>query len=72
MLQKALSENKAVVVYRYMDAKHQVRHALFIKSYSPETGRYDLQNPWGYNHLSLSGQELKASCYGYAICGKMG
>jgi len=76
ILQKALSENKPLVIYKEMtiqDASYGyviVLHAYVVESYSPESHSYELYNPWG-NRITMSNSELK-SCYGYAICNKRG
>jgi len=69
-LQKALSENKAVVIYKYSNEQRTAGHAYYLKSYSQATNSYELYNPWG-NSLTMNRSELK-SCYGYAICNKIG
>ena len=70
LLQKALSDNKAVVIYKYSNEQRTAGHAYYLKSYSQATNSYELYNPWG-NSLTMSSSEIKL-CYGYAICNKIG
>jgi hypothetical protein len=73
VIQKALSENKAVTIFKYVYSNRTGPHAYFLKSYSSETGKYILINPWGHSDIEISSGELKTSlCYGFAVCSKIG
>ena len=72
ILQKALSENKPLVIYKDISETRRILlHAFVVESYSASTNSYTLYNPWG-NRITLTSSELKSSCYGYAICNKIG
>jgi len=60
-----VSQGAAVVIYRYMDDAHTRGHAYYVKSYS--NGVFQLQNPWGYAHLSLDASQIRSQCYGFAV-----
>ncbi len=80
ILQKALSENKPLVIYKELSVtrvngagvQYQaiLLHALVVESYSASTRSYELYNPWG-SRLTMNSSELN-SCSGYAICNKTG
>jgi hypothetical protein len=72
VLKTALAKNQPIVIYRYMNASKTVAHAYFLKSYSSTTGKYELFNPWGHSHLSLTSVEMRSQCYGFAIGTKIG
>lgn len=72
ILKKAISEGRPIVIYRYMNTQKTVGHAYYLKSYSTSTKKYELYNPWGYSHISLTIEELKSQCYGFAIGVKIG
>lgn len=72
VLKTALAKNQPIVIYRYMNASKTVAHAYFLKSYSSRTGKYELFNPWGHSHLSLTSVEMSSQCYGFAIGTKIG
>lgn len=63
VIQNALRNNQPVCVYRRMESGGG--HAYYIRSF--ENGRYNLVNPWGVSHLSITFEEMKRDCYGYAI-----
>ena len=69
ILKKAVSDNKAVVIYKDLPGTRLV-HAYFVESYSSATNSFVLYNPWG-SRLTMSSSEL-SSCYGYSICNKKG
>ena len=72
ILQKALSENKPLVIYKDIsETRVIVLHAFVVESYSASTNSYELYNPWG-NRITVTSSELKSSCYGYAVCNKRG
>jgi hypothetical protein len=73
LIQKALSENKAIVIYKYVYTNRTGAHAYFLKSYSADTGEYTLINPWGHDDVQIDSGQLKNSlCYGFAIWSKIG
>jgi hypothetical protein len=70
-LNKAISEGRPIVIYRYMNTQKTVGHAYYLKSYSLATKKYVLHNPWGHSHVSLTISELRSQCYGFAIGSKI-
>ncbi len=71
LLNKAISEGRPIVIYRYMNTQKTVGHAYYLKSYSLATKKYELHNPWGHSHVSLTISELRSQCYGFAIGSKI-
>jgi hypothetical protein len=71
-LKIALIKNQPIVIYRYMNTAKTVAHAYFLKSYSSTTGKYELFNPWGHSHLSLTSAEIQSQCYGFTVRAKVG
>jgi hypothetical protein len=65
---EAVTSNKPVVIYRYMNAAKTVGHAYFVQSYSD--GRFRLVNPYGSGHLTLSMGEVTQQCYGFAVASR--
>lgn len=66
ILVDAALRGKPIVVYRYMT--RNTGHAYFLKSYAD--GKFYLYNPWGYGHLTLTIQDIRRTCYGFAIANK--
>jgi hypothetical protein len=66
ILVDAALRNKPIVIYRYMS--RNTGHAYFVQSYAD--GKFFLYNPWGYSHLTLTIQDIRNTCYGFAIADK--
>lgn len=64
-LVSAVNRNDPVVIYRYMDAARTRGHAYYVRSYS--NGLFYLQNPWGYDHVTMDINAIKRECYGFAV-----
>lgn len=65
LLTSSVIKGDAVVITKYFDSSRTIAHAYFVKSYS--NGTFALFNPWGFDHLKLTFDEIKSSSYGFAI-----
>lgn len=68
LITSSVVNGDAVVITRYFDSSRTIAHAYYVKSYSG--GVFTLFNPWGFDHLQLTFDQIRSSSYGFAVVGR--